>query len=149
MTPRDGSEAEVAYTCRTCGFELWVPIARLGVSTLGLYDDARFPGRCLLVLDEHVDDFAEVPRGLREEFMDDVQLAARTIASAVSADRINYAVLGNAIEHVHFHLIPRDRSFDPVPTRAPWAHPEPATSLGAERRSDLVGVIRGRLSRRA
>jgi len=38
------------YRCATCGFELHHPIATLSVSALGLYDDARFPGRCILAL---------------------------------------------------------------------------------------------------
>lgn len=34
--------------------------------------------------------------------------------------RINYAILGNRVPHIHFHLIPRGSPNDPDFTRSPW-----------------------------
>lgn len=129
------------YRCGACGFELWLTVTGLAVSTLGLYDDARFPGRCLLALDEHADDFSMLPRSLRERYLDDVQRAAQAITAVTGAGRINYAVLGNVEEHVHFHLIPRGRAGDPVPRKAPWAHPDPVHPLPAEEKQELIAAL--------
>lgn len=117
------SEDLTSYICPVCNFSLWIPITSLQVSTLGLYSDRRFPGRCILALHDHYDDFAQLPSDITTLFVQDLQLAGRTIQSAVGADRINYAVLGNAVPHVHFHLIPRKRAGDPKPDKAPWESP--------------------------
>jgi diadenosine tetraphosphate (Ap4A) HIT family hydrolase len=131
--------------CTTCKFELHKIIARLKVSTLGLYDDARFPGRALLVLNDHHDDLALMPIELAQAFLDDIRCAALAIQRATSADRMNYAVLGNAEPHVHAHLIPRKREGDPVPTKAPWAHPDPVRPLDSVYLQVIVGKIRAEL----
>jgi diadenosine tetraphosphate (Ap4A) HIT family hydrolase len=138
-----------SYSCTECRFSLWLPLRRLAVSSLGLYDDARFPGRCLLVLDAHHDDFAAVPSGLLSAYMADVQAAGRAIAAATGADRVNYAVLGNAEPHVHFHLIPRVRATDPVPSQAPWETPVPKTALGPARLEQVSADLRAALERGA
>jgi diadenosine tetraphosphate (Ap4A) HIT family hydrolase len=122
-------ETKASYACPTCRFELWLPLAKLEVSTLGLYDDARFPGRSLLALHEHYEDLAEVGRALLSRFILDVKRAGAAIKGATGADRMNYAVLGNVVPHVHFHLIPRTLANDPVPRRPPWEHPAPVSPL--------------------
>lgn len=75
------------YRCETCGFELWLPIAELSCSTLGLYDDARFPGRCLLVLHEHVEDLTTLPTAIAHHFLDDLRAAERAIRVVTGAGR--------------------------------------------------------------
>ncbi|MEW6280783.1 MAG: HIT family protein [Candidatus Eremiobacterota bacterium] len=134
------------YRCAVCSFRLWQPIARLGVSTLGLYDDARFPGRCLLVLNEHHDDFSTLNPELTARFVADVQLVGRAIRTALSPVRVNYALLGNAEPHVHFHLIPRYPD-DPVPDQAPWKHPDRATNLPEPERRRVVAALQEALTR--
>lgn len=134
------------YSCVSCKFSLFTPIAELGVSVLGLYDDARFPGRCLLVLRDHYDDLVDVPESLTSSFMSDAKRAARAIQAAVSADRINYAILGNAVPHVHAHLIPRTWKNDPVPGKSPWNHPEAVTPLEADRKTRVILSILERLN---
>jgi diadenosine tetraphosphate (Ap4A) HIT family hydrolase len=125
--PRNAGSA--SYQCSICGFNLWLPLIRLDVSTLGLYDDARFPGRCILALHDHYEDLSEVELDLLQRFANDVRRAGGAIKAASDADRMNYAVLGNVEPHVHFHLIPRLFAIDPVPRRPPWEHPEPVSLL--------------------
>lgn len=131
---------DAGYTCRSCSFSLWLPIARLEISHLGLYDDARFPGRCLLVFDRHVEDFSTIPPEDAARFVGDLQRAARAIETVVKPARLNYALLGNKEPHVHFHLIPRP-SDDPVLDQTPWHHPEPVTPLSPSRRNELIEEI--------
>lgn len=134
------------FRCARCGFELWLPAAELPSTVLGLYDDARFPGRCLLVLREHHEDLATLAPDLAALFLQDAQVVGRVLKRVTGTDRINYAILGNAEPHLHFHLIPRYPD-DPVPHRAPWSHPEPRRALApAElerlRRRIAVEVVR-------
>ncbi|MGH8886560.1 MAG: HIT family protein [Egibacteraceae bacterium] len=44
---------------------------------------------------------------------------ARAIQSAFECARMNYAILGNEVAHVHWHLIPRYTT-DPNWGRPPW-----------------------------
>lgn len=130
------------YQCTVCSFELWHPIARLSVSFLGLYNDARFPGRCLLVLEKHAEDFSEIDPKLAQAFIGDAQIAARSIRSATEVPRINYAILGNQEPHLHIHLVPRGYPDDPIPTRPPWEHPAKKAELPIEEVNRLVREIR-------
>lgn len=130
------------YKCPTCGFSLWNPIAELKVSALGLYDDSRFPGRCILVLHEHAEDLIEMSLDLARAFVSDTQIAARAIQKVAAAKRINYAILGNVESHIHFHLIPRLWPGDPIPEKSPWAHPLPKLQLPPNEVARLVTSIR-------
>lgn len=110
------------WTRCDCGFELWIPVADLSVSTVGLYDDGRFPGRCIVALREHHTALEDLDDHEAAEFMGDMRAVGRAVRSLTGAPRVNYAVLGNTEPHVHCHVIPRHYD-DPVPTRPPWEHP--------------------------
>jgi diadenosine tetraphosphate (Ap4A) HIT family hydrolase len=142
----DDVEGEDEMTCYTCDFTLFHVITELRCSTLGLYDDARFPGRCILSLRAHYDDLIDVPRTLVIEFFDDMRCAGAAIKAVTGADRINYAILGNAVSHVHAHLIPRVTGGDPVPNRAPWAHPDSVSHLATAQLDSLISSIRAELN---
>jgi diadenosine tetraphosphate (Ap4A) HIT family hydrolase len=143
-------ESAKSYACFTCGFELWVPLVTLEVSTLGLYDDSRFPGRSILALHDHYEDLGNVEPDTLQRFVLDVRRAGAAIKAATGADRMNYAVLGNVEPHVHFHIIPRVRAVDPVPNRPPWEHPSPASPLPADEIQRLsAAIIEELLERRA
>lgn len=131
----------VLFSCAKCSFTLWSPIGRLSCSFLGLYDDARYPGRSLLAYEDHLEDFAELPPDRLIQFTHDMQIAAKAIARATGAARVNYAILGNAESHLHAHLIPRVPGGDPVPNKSPWSHPEPVRELAASVRIRLVKRI--------
>lgn len=113
-----------SYRCPTCGFDLWIPLATLSVSTLGLYNDSRFPGRCILVLNDHFEELAHLADDLLSSFARDIKRAGRAIEASTDASRMNYAVLGNTVPHVHCHIIPRFKGpDDPNPTRPIWESP--------------------------
>jgi len=131
--------------CATCGFELHHPIRQLPATSLGLYDDDRYPGRCILVYKDHREDFETLDPAEAREFLEDMQRAARAIRAATGADRMNFAVLGNAVPHLHAHLIPRIRKGDPIPSKSPWSHPDPAGSLAPVDRAKLIAAIQREL----
>ncbi len=140
-------QADADYACPTCPFRLYWTIASMRTSTLGLYDDARFPGRCILVLNQHAEHLADLPDTTARLFLADVQAAGRAIRTATSATRINYAILGNVEPHVHAHLIPRGLPGDPMPNDSPWRHPDPVRSMALEQRSQVLNAIRCTLER--
>jgi diadenosine tetraphosphate (Ap4A) HIT family hydrolase len=131
----------VQYECDECGFALWNPIARLKVSTLGLYDDYRFPGRCILALNDHYEQWEVLDRTVMQAFVEDAQQASLAISRVTAALRVNLALLGNTEPHVHFHLIPRQPISEPNPTKSPWNDPRPVGPLSDEAREKLKSAI--------
>lgn len=71
------------------------------------YDQENYPGRVLVVLKTHEVDTLTLSKSLRDAFNDDVMFVAGAIREFYKADRINYCNLGNEVEHIHWHIIPR------------------------------------------
>ena len=133
--------------CVTCGMSLWTPIAQLHETTVGLYDDARFPGRCLVMLNQHHDDLDEVDPDLAARAFADVRAVRRAIKKVTGAPRMNYAVLGNAEPHVHWHLIPRQPEREPKPHKSPWNDTRPSRPLPSDERRNLLERLAQELER--
>lgn len=132
-------------SCEQCGFDLWIPIASLEVADLGLYSDGRFPGRCILKIREHFDSLEELPEETALAFLRDTQKSMAAIRLATNAERVNFAVLGNAVAHVHGHLIPRFPGAEERPKSSPWDDPRPRCSLPSQLESEIRVAIGNRL----
>ncbi len=115
------------------------------MGTLCLYDDARFPGRCVLALREHATLLEELPIETARDLALDTRDAALAIRAATGAPRINYAAFGNVVPHVHVHVIPRHGTWETAPLATAWDHPEPERPLGAAEADRLVAELRRRL----
>ena len=124
--------------CKECGFELWNPVAELEYSNVALYDDGRFPGRCIVSLNVHEEEFHLMNGPLMQRFMQDVQRVGQAIIEVTGAPRINYAILGNAVPHVHAHVFPRQFPRDPVPNSSPWAHPKKVYPLKPASKEKII-----------
>jgi diadenosine tetraphosphate (Ap4A) HIT family hydrolase len=132
-------------TCAACGFDLWIPVAELAVSSVGFYDDGRFPGRCIVMLREHFDHLDEVPGEIAAAFTQDQQQVGASLRLLTGVERVNYAVLGNTLPHVHAHIIPRYED-DPVPTRPSWEHPDPQRKCSLALRDQVVAHLKRALA---
>lgn len=132
-------------SCSSCGFELWLPVASLSVADLGLYSDGRFPGRSLLKLRDHYESIEELPADVTLDFFADLRLSMAAIRRATGAQRVNFAVLGNAVPHVHGHLIPRFPSEESKPQSSPWDDPRPRAKLLESKELELVALLQKEL----
>lgn len=128
--------------CLNCGFELWSPIEQLSVSDLSLYSDSRFPGRSILSLRDHWESLEELPEELLQDFLRDVRRSIAALKLATGSERINFAVLGNTVPHVHAHLIPRYPEQELKPGSSPWDDPRPREKLSEAREDELIVTIR-------
>jgi diadenosine tetraphosphate (Ap4A) HIT family hydrolase len=133
------------FRCVECDFELVRPIVQLRTAMLCLYDDGRFPGRCVLALAKHATQLEELPLERLSDLALDTRDAARAIRAVTEAPRINYAVFGTIVPHVHAHLIPRHGPWDKAPRATAWDHPEPARPLDPAEADRLVAALRRRL----
>lgn len=137
-----------AWSCPTCGFRLYLPVdaPSLRATRLGLYSDARFPGRAILVFNRHAEHLEDLDAADLHDLWSDVASLGRILRPLVGAARINYAVLGNANQHLHVHVIPRDPAREPLPTRPPWSDPRPMTELPAAVTERLRGQLQAALN---
>lgn len=121
-------------------------IAELSESVLYLHTDQFFPGWSVLVLRRHATELFDLEPDERARAMDEVSDVARALQLAFGARKVNYALFGNVLPHIHWHLIPRLET-DPAPRDPVFAvaH-EPVTLAGVER-ADRILEIRARLDR--
>lgn len=124
--------------CEVCDFALFHPLGEWGVTAVGLYDDARFPGRLIVAYRVgHEERFEDTSEAVSMAFLHDVKRVARAIRIATDCERVNLAILGNAQAHLHAHLVPRRPSQEPEPTKAPWSDPRSPESLEEPARQRL------------
>lgn len=75
--------------------------------TLLLHTNQSFLGRTILVLQSHKTDLAELEQNESQEMIEVIRLLRNIYKIELNAAKINYAVLGNELEHLHLHIIPR------------------------------------------
>lgn len=142
MKPTLPRKIEMAsYTCKDCGFESSNPIRKFGSSVLGLYNDHRFPGRCLLVYRKHVAHFEDLEFEDLVDYVGDIKLATNAIKRAMGVDRVNICILGTAHTHLHVHLIPRGGKDDLIPDKSPWNNLQRPLNLEETERERIVEAI--------
>lgn len=86
---------------------LMIEIAELKVSTLYLNKDQTHRGRCIIALDKHVTELFHLSEAELHQFSDDVSKAAEIIQTTFKPNKINYAIYGDIVSHLHFHLVPK------------------------------------------
>jgi diadenosine tetraphosphate (Ap4A) HIT family hydrolase len=138
-----------ASACRACRGE-WPPadafIADCGPTKAYLHDDQFFAGWTVLVLKRHVTELYDLDRDERGALMDAVSEMARALAGVYAAVKMNYALLGNQLPHIHWHLIPRTAD-DPIPREPVWTHPHASRALSPGEQRIRIDALRARLSR--
>lgn len=95
-------------------------VADLGLTVAYLHDDQFFPGWTVLVLKRHATELYELTREERAGLIEEVSRVALALAHLHGARKVNYALLGNQIPHVHWHVTPR-LAGDPAPGEPVWS----------------------------
>lgn len=119
-------------------------IAELGRSIAYLHEDQSFPGWTLLVLKRHATELFGLTREERGELIEEVSGVARALEEVFRAVKLNYALLGNQIPHIHWHLVPRLPD-DPAPRAPAWLVEHAPRPLGPDELSERIRLIRTRL----
>lgn len=132
---------EAIFGCSSCGFELFTPISAMPNSLVGLYDDARFPGRCIVSAKNHSESFDEWDDETTLLFMRDIKAVSKAIKTVTGSDRVNFSILGNTVAHVHAHLIPRYPELEKNPGKSPWNDERPHSELTKDSKLKLIASI--------
>lgn len=82
-------------------------VARLPSGRVLLQNDAAFQGYCILVYARHATELFDLEDNERRRLIDDVNRVARAIREVCKPAKLNYAILGNEVPHLHVHVIPR------------------------------------------
>ena len=138
VTGRGASGA--AQSCAACSGRWPDPadrIAELPSSVVYLHADQFFPGWSVLVLRRHATELFELDPDQRARLIEEVSDVARALRPAFDARKVNYALFGNLLPHVHWHIIPR-LADDPAPREPVFAVPHEPLQLqaGRSRRAD-------------
>lgn len=70
-------------------------------------DDRDYPGFCRVILNRHVREMTDLDTATRQRVMRVVFAAEQALRQLLQPEKINLASLGNAVAHVHWHVIAR------------------------------------------
>lgn len=119
-------------------------IADCGSTIAYLHDDQFFAGWTFLLLKRHATELWQLDAAERARLIEEVTRVARAVSAAFDARKMNYELLGNAIAHIHWHLVPR-RSDDPSPTTPVWTVAHEPRRLGPAETAERIARIRSHL----
>ena len=112
-----------------------------------LIDDPDLPGFVRVVANAHAKEMTDLDAATREHLMRAVFAAEQAVRDVMAPHKVNLASLGNAVPHVHWHVIPRfaDDAFFPQPIWGTRQRETDAQALAA--RHALRATLRQRLVR--
>ena len=79
--------------------------------------EPEFLGLIRVIWNDHVVEMTDLEISPRNDFMRAVYFVEESVRQMMNPDKINLASLGNAVPHLHWHIIPRwlDDSYFPLP----------------------------------
>jgi len=115
-----------------------------------LVNDASLPGFCRVIWNRHVSEMTDLSHGEREHLMTLVFAVETAIRRVMQPDKVNIAVLGNMVPHIHWHVIPRfkDDAFFPGSAWSDKLRETPETVMRGRRNqaAELPQAIREEIS---
>lgn len=104
--------------CKFCNIPGDKILKELKYSTVSL-ERPHHKGHIKVVLKNHKEDILEMTRGEANNFFNDLIKVSKVVNNVLKPDKMNYALLGNWVSHLHWHIIPRfkeDKDFGNPPT---------------------------------
>ena len=121
-----------------------IEICKLEVSTLYLFREQTYRGRCVVALDAHETELFHLAPDTLQRFTRDVARAAASLQRAFGPDKINYGIYGDLTPHLHYHVVPKYRG---GPSWGePFAlHPPAQQYLSEDGYREVIGAITAHL----
>jgi diadenosine tetraphosphate (Ap4A) HIT family hydrolase len=122
-------------------------IADLQVSTAFLARNQICRGYTILVFNRaHVTELFQLDRKDLMAYSEDLVTIAGAIHAAYNPDKMNYELLGNVVPHLHWHVIPRQKT-DPIDRRWPiWGKDYAEVRISNDECGEIVEEIRKHLA---
>ncbi len=86
---------------------LMIEIGKLSVSTVFLFKEQTYKGRCNVVYKGHVKELFQLDDQELASYMKDIKKVAEAIDKAFQPDKINYGAYGDTLHHLHMHIVPK------------------------------------------
>ncbi|HVA81309.1 MAG TPA: HIT family protein [Candidatus Binataceae bacterium] len=114
-------------------------IAELPTCHVILGDAQFYRGYCLMLAKRHATEIFLMPPAEARALFEELRLVAEAIAAVTKPWKMNYACLGNAEPHVHWHLFPRYES-DELRRDAVWIRQEAERKIALPE-ADRIALI--------
>jgi diadenosine tetraphosphate (Ap4A) HIT family hydrolase len=125
--------------------EIMIEICSLQVSILYLFRDQTHRGRCIVALNAHQTELFRLDDETLCAFSRDTARAAAAVQRAFDPGKINYAVYGDLVPHLHYHIVPKYR--DGVCWGKPFElNPSEKKILSAEAYGEITQAIKKNLA---
>lgn len=86
---------------------LMIEICKLEASTLYLFKEQTYKGRCVVAYNGHKSELFDLTDEERSIYMSDVARVANALSKAFAPDKINYGAYADKMTHLHFHIVPK------------------------------------------
>ena len=113
--------------CEQTGGDLVVGARSWRVILAAEADSLMFPGFTRVIWQEHRREMTDLAPAQRSELMEVVFAVEALMLEHLQPDKINLASLGNQVDHLHWHVIPRWRADSHFPGPV-WAAPQAGRS---------------------
>ncbi len=87
--------------------DLMIEICDLQVSTLFLFKEQTYKGRCVVAYKDHNIELFDLDNENLLAFMQDVNRVARAIKKTFGPAKVNYGAYSDKLPHLHIHLAPK------------------------------------------
>jgi len=123
---------------------IMIEICKLEVSTLYLFKEQTYKGRCVVAYNEHKSEIFNLSDEERSLYIKDVARVAGALDKAFSPNKINYGAYADKMTHLHFHIVPK---YENGPN---WGgtfemSPENKVLLNDKEYSQLINIIKENL----
>ncbi len=112
-----------ALDCELCREDGGAVLWRDAFCRVVLVGDPDYPAFCRVILARHVREMTDLDAAERERLMRVVLATEAALRECLRPEKINLASLGNAVPHLHWHVIPRFRDDRHFPSPV-WAAPQ-------------------------
>ena len=87
--------------------DLMIKICDLSVSTVYLFKEQTYRGRCNVAFNRHVGNLFELSDDELKNFILDVAKAGKAVDKVFSPGKVNYGSYGDKMPHLHIHVVPK------------------------------------------
>jgi len=84
-----------------------IEICELNVSTVFLFREQTYRGRCIVAYKNHDKELYELEDEKLLSYMEDVNKVAKALKDIFSPVKINYGAYSDKLPHLHMHLVPK------------------------------------------
>lgn len=124
--------------------DIMIKICDLEASTLYLFKEQTYRGRCLVAFKEHKSELFHLTDEERNAFMKDVARVAAAMDKAFSPAKINYGAYADKMTHLHYHIVPK---YEGGPSFGSTFEmmPEPKVLLSDAEYAELIEKVKSNL----